>query len=66
MLLIALGITLSFSIPQFGYYGYNRYRTPEPAINQPPPGFDSGFNGPSYGGQSNYGVADPGIQRFPY
>lgn len=50
-------------LPQFGY---GRYRTPEPAINQPPPGFDSGFNGPRYGGYGNLGVADPGFQRYPY
>lgn len=40
--------------------------TPEPAANQPPPGFDSGFNGPTaQRDPNNEGVHDPGIQTFP-
>lgn len=40
--------------------------TPEPAANQPPPGFDDGFNGPKLPRDpNNKGVHDPGIQTFP-
>lgn len=40
-------------------------QTPEPALIQPPPGFDSGFNGPNFNNSGNFGVHDPGIQTYP-
>lgn len=64
MFILAVAFTSVLGLPQ---RGFSRERQPQYAVNQPPAGFDSGFNGPTLRRPAgNRGVLNPGIQRVNF